>query len=272
MNFWTRTFKELLYLKIPFVIIWAAVYSMNFVDPTTTSGLSPEQEKKLGDKIMGWIYEKEHRLRNPAIDSLIHSIEERFNLKTDSTLKGIRITVMQSKQVNAFALPGGNIVVLSGLIDFCDTPEEVAGVLAHEIGHIQERHVLKNITQQVGLAVLTSLIFNDNAAVLHDLVNNIIGTGFSRDYEEKADEFASKIMRKANLDPKHLADFLLRMELKFGGPDPALGFLSTHPANAERIESIGKMKMKSKEIKLNCPSWQQAKKAALSPEIQSDIF
>lgn len=272
--FLPKLIKEITLLIFPFLLIWGLIYWWSPIHSNTVSGLSPVLEKKLGDKIMELIYHKENRLTDPALDSVINGIRERFKLEEDSTTSPIKIVVMESSQVNAFALPGGNIVILSGLIDFCDHPEELAGVLAHEIGHVKERHVLKNLTQQLGLAVLTSLIFNKNAELVNELVRKIIGSGFSRDYEQSADAFAMDLMNKNQVDPQHLADFLLRMELKYGGPSPDLGFLASHPSNGDRIkemEEFRKTHFKS-EKPLEFPSWERAKAKAKSSSQNSGLF
>lgn len=274
MKFWSRLLYEILLLVLPFFLIWGTVYFLGFVDPTTKTGLSIEQETKLGDWVLEGICSKENRINSAEVDSVIVAIQERFQLANDPELAKIKIYVMESDQVNAFALPGNNILVLSGLLDFCESPEELAGVLAHELGHIKERHVLKSLTQQIGLAVLTHLIFNKNTDLINELTRKIIGTGFSRDYEEKADEYAGKKLIEAKLNPKHLADFLLRMQLKFGGPDSDIGFLSTHPSNDDRIKSIESMKISSSfsEMKINCPSWKRAKAVANKASGNQDLF
>lgn len=274
MHFWRRLSFELLLLILPFGVIWAGTYFLGFVNPNTKTGLSIEQENRLGDLVLEGIVSKESRIQSGAVDSLIQAIEERFQLKNDPELSTIKIVVMESNQVNAFALPGNNIVILSGLIDFCESPEEMAGVLAHELGHIKERHVLKSLTQQLGIAVLTHLIFNKNTDLVNELTRKIIGTGFSREFEEKADQFAVNKLIDSKLQPKHLSDFLLRMQLRFGGPGSEMEFLSTHPTNDDRIKSIEKQEIPDdfNEAKINCPTWDKAKSIAKKANDNQDLF
>lgn len=274
MHFLRRLLYEVLLLILPFGSIWAGVYFLGFVNPNTRTGLSIEQENRLGDFVLDGIVSKENRIQSNAVDSVIQAIEDRFLLKNDPELSNIKIVVMESSQVNAFALPGNNLVILSGLIDFCESPEEMAGVLAHELGHIKERHVLKSLTKQLGISVLTHLIFNKNTDLINELTRKIIGTGFSREFEEKADQFAVKKMVESKIQPKHLSDFLLRMQLRFSKPESEIEFLSTHPSNEDRIKSIEKQEIPKnfKEAKINCPSWAKAKSVAKSATIETDLF
>ena len=141
---------------------------------------------------------------------------------------------------NALALPGGAIVVTDSLLDLAGDPRELAGVLAHEIGHIDARHGLRRLARAVGLSAAVMLVSGDAGSFLNDAV--VAGTGlldaaYSRDFEREADARAAALLAAAGADPDSLARMLERLEAKAGG-GALPGWLSTHPPTAERIETL----------------------------------
>jgi predicted Zn-dependent protease len=149
----------------------------------------------------------------------------------------LKVVVVDHRLVNAFALPGGYIYIFNGLLQKARSPDELAGVLAHEIGHVKLRHGLRAVIQAGGLGFLLGTVFGDFAggtAVVY-ASRTLIQSAFSRDNEREADHFAVDLMLKAGGDPMGLARFFMG----FGVPDPGgLAWISSHPANAEREQAI----------------------------------
>lgn len=142
--------------------------------------------------------------------------------------------VADDKSVNAYAMPGGFIVVHSGLLALAASADEVAGVLAHEISHVEKRHSLTAMAQSAGLSATVSILFGDLgrlAGVGADLLN----LKFSRDHEREADSAGLALLVKAGMTPSAMASFFRTMAAQ-GGGIPA--FLSTHPASEERFTAI----------------------------------
>lgn len=137
---------------------------------------------------------------------------------------------------NALALPSGIVVVTDPLIALAQADAELIAVLAHEIGHLSQRHSLRRLLQGSATAVLMIAITGDvgsAASLAATLPTVLLHSGYSRDFEREADEFALDYLKRKGIPTKALGDILLRMDQKSGGsgiPD----YLSTHPAPQER--------------------------------------
>jgi len=141
-------------------------------------------------------------------------------------------------EVNAFAAPGGVIVVFAGLLRDAKSPEEVAGVLAHEIGHVELRHSLKAAIKQLGFQALVSFAFGDLASTLAgDLVANLTELEFSRDAELEADRYGLARLVAAEVDPRGLPAFFARLaQQEKSMALPAM--FSTHPPSEARMSVL----------------------------------
>lgn len=149
----------------------------------------------------------------------------------------LKVVVVDGPLVNAFALPGGYVYLFDGLLKKARGPDEVAGVLAHEIGHVRLRHGLRSVIQAGGLGFLLGTVFGDFAGGTAIILasRSLMQSAFSRDSEREADRFAIDLMLKAGGDPMGLARFFTDA----GVADPAgFAWISSHPANAEREQAI----------------------------------
>jgi predicted Zn-dependent protease len=153
---------------------------------------------------------------------------------------------MPDKSVNAFALPGGYIVLNTGLLMAAKSPEELAGVIAHEAAHIALQHGLKQMISSAGTYALFQSLFGDASGLIAVIADNsafLLTRKYSRDYEREADDRAWDYLLAANIDPRGMTDFfhtlLAAQEKNNLNPlENALNFLSTHPTSRERIEHL----------------------------------
>ena len=138
--------------------------------------------------------------------------------------------------VNAVALPGGQVMLFDGLVQQADSPEELAGVLAHEVGHVRERHVMTALLRQFGLSILL-------AGADSGVTNGVFGLaamGYSRDAEREADDYARARMAQSDISPMGAAGFFERMAESQGDSEDApavIGWLASHPSSGERAEA-----------------------------------
>ena len=152
----------------------------------------------------------------------------------------INITVIDVGVPNAFALPGGQVILLSGLIDDAKSGDEVIGVLAHEIAHVVRRDPLQVSIKKTGTALLISLLVGDvfGGTVLSGVGSTVIESGYSRDAELASDIMAVTALNQLGLTARPLADFLSRLS----DSDPISAsipeFLSTHPSGENRADEI----------------------------------
>jgi Zn-dependent protease with chaperone function len=142
---------------------------------------------------------------------------------------------------NAFALPDGTLVITDELIELADGDMDmIIGVLAHEIGHVEQEHSLRQLYRAAGVAGLIMLIAGDVGAAGEDILTSgaaLMSLSHSRDAENEADRISVELMAKAWRDPRAIGRFFARLEEKLG-LDGDSSFLSTHPGTAERRQAI----------------------------------
>jgi beta-barrel assembly-enhancing protease len=144
--------------------------------------------------------------------------------------------IVRDESINAFAMPGGFVVVHTGLLASADSAEELAGVVAHEVQHVERRHGLRGLVHAAGWRVVLSLVLgNAGGSIAGSWVENLGDLRFSRSQETDADIEGVKALLRADIDPKGMVAFFARLA-KEAGRMPAL--LSSHPASAERMTRV----------------------------------
>lgn len=149
------------------------------------------------------------------------------------------IYVLDHEMVNAFALPGGIIVFLRGLLEEAQSPEEVAAVYAHEVGHVRARDPSRIALRTTGSAGVLGLLLGDfagGAAVLF-ATNRLIQADYTQEVEAAADTFAHDAMLAAALPPDAMADFFERLRTEYGEAEGVVQYFLSHPALGDRIEA-----------------------------------
>jgi predicted Zn-dependent protease len=225
----------------------ANIFANNFID-----ALSLGLEKEIGyntyqqiineNEVVKLSQEKEEWL-----NSIFFNLVKQTKRQTEIDYS---IAVVKDDTVNAFALPAGYIFVHTGLLSFIKSDSELAGVLAHEIAHVEKRHSMKTISRTIGMSVLLSLIVNksnekrrEQIAKIGAVAISLTQLGYSREAEYEADAYGVKYMRMAGYEKNELLEFWRRMEAESGGAkNPAIFQLfSTHPPTGERIKRIEAM-------------------------------
>lgn len=150
-----------------------------------------------------------------------------------------RFSLADDPGVNAFAMPAGYIVVHRGLIEKAASAEEVAGVLAHEIEHAEQRHALRALAQKLGFAAAWIAVTGDmGGGIAGEWLQGLAGMQFSREQEASADAGGYGRLLAAKIDPRGMASFFETLSKQQGDLPGALSLLSTHPASAERAAAI----------------------------------
>ena len=143
------------------------------------------------------------------------------------------VRVVNVPIVNAVTLPGGHVLVFDGLVKSARSPDEVAGVIAHELGHVANRDVLASLIRQLGLSVVLGGLGGD----VGGWVNTLLSAGYSRSAEGEADGYAIAMLRDARIAPAGVAEFFGRLARGEPGSKRAqtfVGYISTHPLSGER--------------------------------------
>jgi beta-barrel assembly-enhancing protease len=179
-------------------------------------------------------------LKESEIDTARSVLLQNFANKVDfESNYPLSFTVVHSNELNAFAIPGGQIVVYDGLLNKIETPEALAGMLAHEAAHVKKRHSLKSIAQQLSRYMFLSLILSDmNAlvAVLADNANLFASMSYSRALEQEADQAALTSLQKNHLDQMGLVGlFEILQTADKAAPNDGTQFFRSHPLTEERL-------------------------------------
>ena len=152
----------------------------------------------------------------------------------------LRASVVRMPVANAFAIPGGRVYVFEGLIDKANTPDELAGVIAHEMGHVAHRDGLRSLLQSAGLSFVFGMMLGDfgggGAAVI--AVRTVLQSSYSRETEAEADAYGARLLAGAGGDPRALGDILQRIA---GTPGAFTKILLTHPEAKDRAAAIARI-------------------------------
>ena len=214
------------------------------------------------DEAIGQTMIKQMDLGGPVLDDLVvqdaaNRILQRLVPYSSRPDAPFEIHVVESDQVNAFALPGGQMVLFTGLLKRSKRAEEVAGVLAHEIAHVTERHGIDRLVQSVGIMSLVQLAVGDSSGLLGlgaQLMSIAAINSYSREQETAADAVGVKMLHDAGISHEHLSNFFRALEKEGPVHDAAstqsdssqlpsqveevLSWVSTHPATGDRLEAI----------------------------------
>lgn len=221
--------------------IVAVLVAMGGLTPArTVAGLLPESVRiKLGEQTIAAMTKGKAQCEEPAGRAALDLMTRRLSDAAEAT-RPFDVVVADWGLVNAFAAPGERIVLTRGLIAQAASAEEVAGVLAHEMGHGLELHPETGFVRAIGLAAATELMLGGGGGTMANIGLVLVQIAYTRGAEADADTQAIRIMKGARVAPTGLAQFFRRMLKKEGGgkslkvPD----VLSTHPPSEERARRM----------------------------------
>lgn len=222
----------LITLGLPLALLAGLVLGHERITDWALTWISPEQEAKLGAVLFDQ-YRSQLKLVDGPPAQMVREIGARL---TAGSAYPYQFHVAEDKTVNAFAMPGGVIVMHTGLMQLAENAEEVAGVLAHEVQHVEKRHSLKGMAKSLGLTAMLQLLVGDLGG-LASLGGDLLQLKFSRDHEAEADREGVKALVAARIRPSGMRDFFGRMA---GQEGMSLDFLSTHPASSTRSAELDK--------------------------------
>ncbi len=211
--------------------------------------MTNQEERELGEKVLQEVKKVWPMVPEPGVADYVTRIGKRILSTMEPQPFRYEFYVLNTSELNAFAVPGGKVFVNSGLILAVDNEDELAGVMAHEIGHVVARHIARQSEQgmKLGLAVLGALLAGiflgpQAAAAIGVTSQAAAGTmmlKYSRENEEEADHLGLKFMEKAGYDRQAMISMLKKLR-RFSGPaysDPP-PYLLTHPALEQRMENL----------------------------------
>ncbi|MBL7891399.1 MAG: M48 family metallopeptidase [Bacteroidia bacterium] len=242
-------FRDISILVAIFAGIWILFayvpWAKLFTAPDFT--ISVANEEKLGKIIVEQAVLKDPSVvvvRDQAVDSAMRVVSHTLVSGIGKTDFEYTFRIIKGDQVNAFTLPGGNIFIYSGLIEFCDTPEQLCAVLAHEIGHAEKRHVISKLIKELGITLLFSVLGGSDNIMISEIGRTATSTIFDREQEREADDFSFQLLEHSGINPKALAVFFRKLSDQFGDYNEHMEILLTHPNNNSRIKASLEYKVK----------------------------
>ncbi len=183
------------------------------------------------------------QLHDATVTKAVRAILDRVVAAGPRPDLAVKLTVIDAPAVNAFALPGGYLVVYTGLLRDAADPAEVASVLAHELGHVTRRHGLHRLARSAGIVLVVDTLLGDVAGLLgaaREFFTLAAVNNYSRAQEEEADAEAVRTLHAAGIDPRAGRAFFSRLAKQTKNPldDRALAWISTHPSHQARVEAI----------------------------------
>lgn len=213
--------------------------------------MSEAQEIKLGQRYHQKILKEYKTYDNPALQAYVRQVAAPIAANSHRTELGFHFTVLDSEEVNAFALPGGYIYITRGIMAYLNSEAELAGVIGHEIGHVTARHSVRQHSQATVTGILGSVL---SAAVGGgEQVFNTLGTalvrGYGRDHELEADRLGAEYLARNGYDPQEMIkvvgvlkdqETFAKAQAEQEGREASSyhGLFATHPRNDDRLKTV----------------------------------
>ena len=225
------------------VALWLVVWSSIHFLPGVVAPLVPiAWEESVGDGVVddvagifGALTQSDaKRCEQPAGRAALDGMVDRLVAQVETPYR-FQVIVLNIDMVNALAAPGGRIVVLGNLLEEAKSPDEVAGVIAHEMGHVIARHPTQAVARSMGISLVFNVLLGGlGSGATSAIGQTLVSSAYSRDAERNADAIALGILRGARVSPTGLADFFDRLADMEGPAVRALAFVSSHPPSEER--------------------------------------
>jgi Zn-dependent protease with chaperone function len=208
--------------------------------------IPPDKERAIGDAVVGQVAyilgargtgDDDGMCRTPEGTAALGRMADRLAAVADLPYP-LKVDVLDHELVNAVAVPGGRVLLFRGLIENAQSPEEVAGVLAHEIGHVVHRDPTTGVLRAAGTAGIVSLLIGDvfGGGIVAAASEAMVDARYQRDVEARADETALEILAKAELPSRPFSLFFIRLRERYGDTPGFLEYFASHPALDERAE------------------------------------
>lgn len=212
--------------------LWALLIQVDWMSIYRIRCIEREVEKQLGKVVWFELSLGREEITDTQVLTPIDSILTRLCLANGIDRASIKLRILKEHETNALALPDRQLVLYTQLIEETQTPEELAGVMAHELAHIEHEHVKRGLARNLGTLILVNTIGGE---VAREMLQHLLTTSFSRDLEREADHLAIDLLSSAEVDIEGFANFFERLAKREGVVAEYLSWASTHPGAQERI-------------------------------------
>ncbi len=198
-------------------------------------------DERIGKMAMQSMAFEDRLPREHVANQLVQQIVEQLKPHASIPEMNFEVTVVNSEQVNAMALPGGQMIVYTGLIKKAENAEQLAGVIAHEMSHATLRHGIQQISQSLGIVAAIQLMVGDVGGLValgSQIAQESVLTSYSRAAETEADLEGARMLHAAQIDPTSMSSFFSKLKHEDGDIPGVISWLSTHPQHEDRIVAI----------------------------------
>lgn len=267
-----KILSQFLVLAGLFFATWFGLRQVDWLHIFNVEPVSRKTEEKIGTLAWELIRKTSNEIKSKEQVQTVKKLADHLSGVSEIEPNFIKIHLIDRDEINAFALPDGHLIVFSGLIRDCQNEAELAGVLGHEIAHIERKHVMKKLVKELGLTVLVSATAgsHQSSKILKETVRVLSSAAYDRSLETEADKTSVQYLIKAGIDPRPFANFLSRMPNEKDQDPSGIFSASTHPdsylRSKEIMEQIGDQTFESNPV-LTEMEWKSLK-AKVSEEIQ----
>ncbi|WP_366773672.1 M48 family metallopeptidase [uncultured Oxalicibacterium sp.] len=222
-----------------FVLVTGYLYGLPLAADIVSRALPERIERSIGQGMLGLL---DQRILAPSRlpDARQSALRERFAAMTPPRDGAPQYTlVFRASRIgpNAFALPSGEIVMTDELVQLLDNDQQVLSVLAHELGHLHERHLMRRLIQSSAVGAVVTMLFGDASAVVANIPTLLMDMHYSREAEREADDYAIAMLKANGIPLSQMAAGFEKLQQQLGD-DKETSYFASHPSTSERIARI----------------------------------
>lgn len=244
--------RFILFVITIMIVVPSLLLYLNYgkIKKSAAKAIPVELETNLGESVFKNSVDQTKIIQVPEVKQAIDTIFERFKPALINEPFQFHFYLIKDESLNAFALPGGYVVIHTGLILESESIEELAGVIAHEISHVTERHALERIVSSLGIITVCQIFLGDVSGIASVIIQGAQFASmmqFSQSQETEADVTGFNLMRQAKISPHGFIDFFNRAKAKKAMPEEmhvTLNLFSSHPPDDKRIQKITELSQK----------------------------
>jgi predicted Zn-dependent protease len=223
-------------LVVGCVLLWFVLSKLIPAQKPLNNLVSAEQEEKLAEYITDLIETQYTVIQDTAWTRRFGEIMSRFEKQMPDSDYEYKIKILDNEIPNAFATLDGNIYFFKGMLDLADKPEEIAAVLAHEIAHVEKKHVMNKLISEFGLTIITTVATGGDMVLAREMILMMTRGAFSRRQEKEADDFALKLLYDSGINPKYLGTLFRKLKEEHPESASQIEIMSSHPDLQSRIK------------------------------------
>jgi Zn-dependent protease with chaperone function len=226
------------------VLAWVGWIASGLMARSLVANIPPEWEAEIGGEALKEMQAEMVFVEDPNRVAQLAALAAPLTRRVGGTNTQFTFHIVEDDEPNAYALPGGHIIVYTGMLDLVDRPEELLGVIAHEVAHVTQKHGFRKALSAAGPFLIFGVFLRGGNGVLNVLGENsgfLIQQSFSQEYETEADNVGWQYLVDANIDPRGMMDLFLKLKgyelsQKFARVTPQA--FDSHPALNKRIARL----------------------------------